>query len=63
MNSAPILKTKAALSVNEFAEYIGLSRSTMFRMIRAGRVRPVRIGRRTLIPITEAARLLGPVAA
>lgn len=35
------------------ARYIGLGRSTLYEQIRLGRIRIVKVGRRTIIPRTE----------
>lgn len=40
---------KAALSDREAAEYIGISRSAIWRLIKDGSLPPCRIGGRTLI--------------
>jgi excisionase family DNA binding protein len=35
----------------------GISRSTLYRLIQAGHIRPVKIGRRLMIPASEIERL------
>jgi len=41
------------LSVREAARLLGLGRDSTYQLIREGRLRAVRIGRRLLIPRTE----------
>jgi excisionase family DNA binding protein len=43
--------------VNEAAEKLGISYATVYRWIKAGKITPVRIFGRTLIPITEITRI------
>lgn len=50
---------KLLFSRAEFGAMTGLSSSTITRMIRDGHLRIQRIGRRTLIPRAEVARLCG----
>ncbi len=45
-------------NVGESARIIGVGRTTMHKMIREGRIRPVKIGARTVIPKSEIDRLL-----
>ena len=47
-----------ALGVVEAAEAIGVGRSTMIRLVDAGKIRSVKIGRRRLIPVEELNRYL-----
>ncbi len=54
--------TKAVLSVDEFAATIGVGRTTAYRLFKERKVRLVRIGRRTLIPIAEVDALLAALA-
>lgn len=42
---------KAAYRVEEFAELHGIGRSTAYREIAEGRLRIVKLGRRTLVPV------------
>ncbi len=49
---------RLALSVNEFSALFGISRSSAWNAVWAGQVRSLIIGRRTLIPRSEIARLL-----
>jgi len=45
---------RIAYTVSEFAAAAGISRSTAYLEIAGGRLRPVHVGRRTLIPAEEA---------
>jgi excisionase family DNA binding protein len=45
-------------NVSESARIVGVGRTTMHKMIREGRIRPVKIGTRTVIPKSEIDRLL-----
>jgi excisionase family DNA binding protein len=44
---------RAALSVDEFCQSVGIGRSKAYEEIGAGRLKAVKIGRRTLIPVVE----------
>lgn len=45
-------------NVGEAARIIGVGRTTMHKMLNQGRIRPVKIGARTVIPKSEIERLL-----
>jgi excisionase family DNA binding protein len=47
-----------AFSISESAERIGIARDTLYRMVRARRVRTVRMGDRPMVPIKELRRIL-----
>jgi excisionase family DNA binding protein len=49
---------KLALSIEEAASVIGVSRRTISTMLADGRLRSVAIGRRKLIPLTELRQLV-----
>ncbi len=44
---------KAAYSVDEACELLSIGRTLLYTEIKAGRLRPVKCGRRTLIPHAE----------
>ena len=46
------------LSVNEAARSLAMSRSSIYRLIRAGQIRTVRVTRRTCVPVTELQRFV-----
>lgn len=53
---------RIALSINEFSVATGISRPTLYRMMRSGQLRYVQLGERfRRIPATEIMRLFGGV--
>lgn len=46
--------------INESAALLGVSRRTVYELIRRGTLRPVRVGARQRIPAAELARLIQP---
>ena len=44
---------RSAISVREFCELCGLGRTSFYAAVKRGQIRPVKFGRRTLIPIRE----------
>ncbi|AEG50766.1 DNA binding domain protein, excisionase family [Sphingobium chlorophenolicum L-1] len=54
---------RLAFSLNEASEATGLSRSHLTRVIAAGELRSMKVGRRRLIPASEMRRLVGEDAA
>jgi len=50
---------KAALSIAEFCASCSIGRTTCYAEIKAGRLRTVKVGRRTLVPATEIYSWLG----
>ena len=50
--------SRMAISVQETAKRLGVSRQTMYTHLRQGRIRSVKLGRKTLIPVTELASFL-----
>lgn len=48
---------RAALSVEEFAHSMGLSRAFVFQQIADGAIRSFKLGRRRLVPFSERERL------
>ena len=55
------MNTPIALSPLEAAESLGVSRSTIYRLMNSRRLRFVKIGRRTLIPASQLLELLDGV--
>jgi excisionase family DNA binding protein len=47
------------LGVKEAAKQLGISRSTLYGLLGRGELRPIRVGRRVLISITELERFVG----
>jgi excisionase family DNA binding protein len=52
------LNSKISYSVREAAEASGLGRTTLYELIKAGELRPVKIGTRTLIRRADLEALL-----
>lgn len=50
--------TPLAHTVNEAIKRLSVSRTTMYELIKAGEVRPFKIGRKTLIPEAELRRVI-----
>ncbi len=48
--------------INDFCNVIGLSRTSIYELIKDGKLKSVKIAGRTLIPATEAQRLLSEAA-
>jgi excisionase family DNA binding protein len=53
---SPIPRT--ALRVDEAARSLGLSRTGLYRLIREGKIRVVKVGSRTVIPLTALDEIL-----
>ena len=49
---------KRALSIREAAHACGLSRATLYRLLRDGKLSTVKIGRRRLVPVNALDALL-----
>lgn len=49
---------RLAFSIDELAKSTGVGRTTIYEQIKAGRLRPVKCGKRTLVPEEEARRWL-----
>ncbi len=56
------LRMRAALSVKEFAQRVGLSRSRCYLEIKAQNILRVKSGRRALIPVSEVEAFLKRLA-
>ncbi len=48
-----------ATSVNEAAKALGIGRTSIYQLIREGRLEVVKLGRRTLIKVESIRRLIG----
>lgn len=48
----------AAMNPDNAAAHLGLGRTTTYRLIREGKLRSVKVGRRRLVPTEEIARFL-----
>lgn len=49
---------RAVLHLKEVAQVLGLSRTTIYRLIRDGKMRVIRVGSRTLVPIDVVEAIL-----
>jgi excisionase family DNA binding protein len=58
MSSQSFSPERKALSVNETARAIGISRATLYRLVQQKRLATAKIGSRTLIPVGEIDALL-----
>ena len=54
---------RAALSVKEAAERLGISRSMAFKLIKRGDLRSVKAGTRTLVPVAATDEFLAKAPA
>jgi excisionase family DNA binding protein len=52
-----------AITVDGFCDRYNIGRTTFYAEVKAGRIRPVKVGRKTLIPEPEAARWLASLPA
>jgi predicted DNA-binding transcriptional regulator AlpA len=50
---------RLAFSIAETEVASGLSRSSLYRLMLAGKLRTVQLGRRRVVPAAELARLMG----
>lgn len=48
-------------SINDTAKALSLGRTSIYQLIRDGRLETVKMGRRTLVRIESIRRLIGPV--
>ncbi len=49
---------KLAYQINDFSRCIGVGRTQIYNMIKNGDLRAIHVGGRTLIPASEAVRLI-----
>lgn len=54
--------TRAAVSPDEAALMVGLSRSRIYQLIGSGELRSIKVGRRRLVPMSAISELLGEAA-
>lgn len=54
---------RISYGVEEFAKKVGVGRTFIFELIRSKKIAAIKLGRRTLIPASEAARLIQARAA
>jgi hypothetical protein len=54
------LDQRGCLSILEFVQWSGLSRSLVYEQVRAGRLATTKVGRRTVISMSEARRFVQP---
>jgi len=52
-----------AYRIDDFCEAIGLGRTKVYDLIKQKKLKPIRVGGRTLIPRSEAERLLAEASA
>jgi len=57
--TAAELLDKAALTVPEMGAVLGIGRNAAYQLVREGRVRSLRIGRRIVVPASAIRELLG----
>ncbi len=55
MGTAPV---SACFSVNEAAQYLRISRAHLYKLIRDGRIKTVKLGTRTIVRGAELERFL-----
>ena len=56
-NQAPPI-AKAALTVAEFCQVVGIGKTTFYSEVRAGRIHPKKIGSKTIVPMSELSAFL-----
>lgn len=49
-----MLESKAAMGVNEFCAWASISRNTFYLEVKAGRLRLRKIGRKSIVTMTDA---------
>ncbi|MDZ4117201.1 MAG: helix-turn-helix domain-containing protein [Xanthomonadaceae bacterium] len=59
----PTYQSTLIHSVSEAAHRLGLGRTKIYELIGSGQLRPIRIGRRVLIPESELQRLIDTLIA
>jgi excisionase family DNA binding protein len=54
LNAQPL----SCLTVDEAAQYLRISRAFLYQLIRGGRIKTIKIGRRTIVRRVELSRFL-----
>lgn len=54
---------KMALTVSEFCSAYSVGRSTFYQLVKSDRIRPLKVGKRTVIAVSEAERWLDSLSA
>ena len=62
MNVRVMMNNPMAMSPRDAARSLGISRSTLYRLIQRGGLRTVKIGRRTLVPTSALAELINELS-
>lgn len=52
--------TLKLITVTQAAKELGLSRKTMYSVLKTGQVRRIKAGRRRLVPLADLERLIAP---
>jgi excisionase family DNA binding protein len=60
MHDNALSPTPLAVSIREACRLSGLGRTKIYQLISDGRLKPVKIDRRTLIPFDDLAKLVSP---
>lgn len=55
--------TPLAHQIPEACARVGIGRTMMYQLIKEGQIKPIKVGRRTLIPETELQKLVAGQAA
>lgn len=58
----PLVETRQAWRMDDFCMNFGLSRSTVYNLMKEGRLKTVKVGGRRLIPVDAARELLAGAA-
>jgi excisionase family DNA binding protein len=56
-------KPRLSYRVGEFCRLVGICQSTFYNHVKSGRIRPIKLGKRTLVPASEVERILRGEAA
>lgn len=58
INTVERTTDRRGLSVREAAQYLGIGTTSLYKLIRQGRVRIIKLGSRTIVPRAEIERVL-----